>query len=179
MCGIAGIWGEGNIQPMVDILTHRGPDEEGVHVSDAGDADPVKLGVRRLKVIDLKTGSQPIYNEDRSMVIVYNGEVFNYPDLREELIGLGARKRSLKSKLVGGAQMFELPGASSAEAKLACGPSVNIGARNIIAAREALEKLNVPIEGEDTGGNHGRTVRFDTSTGEVEVSSIRFGKSTL
>lgn len=99
--------------------------------------------------------------------------------LVEELIGLGARKRSLKSKLVGGAQMFELPGARSEAAKTACGPSVNIGARNIVAAREALQKLKIPIEGEDTGGNHGRTVRFDTSTGEVQISSIRFGKSTL
>lgn len=84
MCGIAGIWGKGKIQPMIDILTHRGPDEEGVF--EKGD---IKLGIRRLKVIDLVTGSQPIYNEDKSMVVVFNGEIFNYQDLRSELIKLG------------------------------------------------------------------------------------------
>lgn len=84
MCGIAGIWGKGNIQPMIDILTHRGPDEEGSYVN--GD---VKLGIRRLKVIDLFTGSQPIYNEDKSMVIVFNGEIFNFRVLRTELEDLG------------------------------------------------------------------------------------------
>jgi asparagine synthase (glutamine-hydrolysing) len=89
MCGIAGIWGEGNIQPMVDILTHRGPDEEGIYRSEK-----VRLGVRRLKVIDLETGSQPIYNEDKSLVIVYNGEVFNYLELREDLQKHGHRFRT-------------------------------------------------------------------------------------
>lgn len=84
MCGIAGIWGNGSIQPMIDILAHRGPDEEGSYV----DGD-VKLGIRRLKVIDLVTGSQPIYNEDKSMVIVFNGEIFNYRDLKSELISFG------------------------------------------------------------------------------------------
>ena len=89
MCGIAGLWGEGNIEPMVELLTHRGPDEEGFFIE--GD---LKLGVRRLIVIDLETGSQPIYNEDQSMVIVFNGEIFNYRDLRVELIDLGHRFRS-------------------------------------------------------------------------------------
>ena len=86
MCGIAGIFGEGNIHPMIDVLTHRGPDEDGTFVSGE-----VKLGIRRLKVIDLQTGSQPIYNEDKSLVVVFNGEIFNYRELREELIGLGHR----------------------------------------------------------------------------------------
>jgi len=99
--------------------------------------------------------------------------------LIEELLALGARKKNLESKLVGGAQMFEMPGSRSANPKVACGPSVNIGARNIIAAKEALEGEKIPVVGEDIGGNHGRTVRFNTSTGEVEISSIRFGKSTL
>jgi asparagine synthase (glutamine-hydrolysing) len=80
MCGIAGIWGEGQIEPMTRILTHRGPDEEGFFVDG-----PVKLGNRRLKVIDLYTGTQPIRSDDGKYVIVYNGEVFNYRALRREL----------------------------------------------------------------------------------------------
>lgn len=86
MCGIAGIWGKGNIKKMIDALVHRGPDEEGIFESP--DA-PVKLGIRRLKVIDLLTGSQPIFNEDRTICIVYNGEVFNFKTLRKELEELG------------------------------------------------------------------------------------------
>ncbi len=84
MCGIAGIWGDGKIQPMIDILTHRGPDEEGKF-----EKGKVKLGIRRLKVIDLVTGSQPIFNEDKSIVVVFNGEIFNYRELKEDLIKLG------------------------------------------------------------------------------------------
>ena len=84
MCGIAGIWGQGNIEPMVELLTHRGPDEEGYFKKD-----DIQLGIRRLKVIDLVTGSQPIYNEDKSVVVVFNGEIFNYKDLRSELKSLG------------------------------------------------------------------------------------------
>ena len=84
MCGIAGIWGEGDIHRMIGVLTHRGPDEEGTFKKG-----PVQLGVRRLAVIDLVTGSQPIYNEDNTSVIVFNGEIFNYRDLRIELIALG------------------------------------------------------------------------------------------
>lgn len=89
MCGIAGIWGRGQIQPMVDILAHRGPDQEGIFRKDR-----VQLGVRRLAVIDLETGSQPMYNEDKSSVIVFNGEIFNYRDLRAELVALGHQFRS-------------------------------------------------------------------------------------
>lgn len=80
MCGIAAIWGEGDILPMTRILTHRGPDEEGFFHQG-----PIKLGSRRLKVIDLVTGTQPIQSDDGRYVIVYNGEVFNYRELRREL----------------------------------------------------------------------------------------------
>ncbi len=81
MCGIAGIWGRGDIVPMTRILAHRGPDEEGFFR-----AGNVQLGSRRLKVIDLVGGRQPIASADGRCVIVYNGEIFNYRELRAELV---------------------------------------------------------------------------------------------
>ncbi|MCZ7584268.1 MAG: asparagine synthase (glutamine-hydrolyzing) [Deltaproteobacteria bacterium] len=90
MCGIAGLYSPaeklqpGRIAPMVEILTHRGPDEGGVYESER-----VHLGSRRLKVIDLVSGTQPIYSEDRGVVVVYNGEIFNYRQLRSELQAAG------------------------------------------------------------------------------------------
>jgi len=87
MCGIAGIWSPGgpdnnnfDVEPMTRILAHRGPDEEAFWRGDH-----VQLGVRRLRIIDLVTGSQPMFNEDRSIVVVFNGEIFNFQDLRDEL----------------------------------------------------------------------------------------------
>ncbi|MDD5556342.1 MAG: asparagine synthase (glutamine-hydrolyzing) [bacterium] len=80
MCGIAGIWGEGDIRAMTECLAHRGPDDHGYHEDGA-----LKLGVRRLNVIDLVTGHQPIRNEDGTIWIVHNGEIFNYRELRKEL----------------------------------------------------------------------------------------------
>ncbi|MDP8255460.1 MAG: asparagine synthase (glutamine-hydrolyzing) [Candidatus Alcyoniella australis] len=88
MCGIAGIWttkdfppDQGpDVGPMTRILAHRGPDEEAIWREG-----PVQLGVRRLRVIDLVTGSQPMFNEDRSIVVVFNGEIYNFKQLRAEL----------------------------------------------------------------------------------------------
>ncbi len=65
-------------------LEHRGPDSRGIHVDDG-----VALGIQRLRVVDLSTGDQPIYNEDRSVVVVMNGEIYNYRELREELRSRG------------------------------------------------------------------------------------------
>lgn len=101
------------------------------------------------------------------------------PRLVEQLLELGARQGRLRCKIVGGAQMFELPGSRNSEAGLACGPSANIGSRNVQAVKRALEELKVPVVGEETGGNHGRTVKFDTSKGEMEITSIHFGRSVL
>jgi asparagine synthase (glutamine-hydrolysing) len=90
MCGIAGfIAGDEmatveKVRRMTDSIVHRGPDEEGVFTERN-----VGLGMRRLSIIDLSGGSQPIYNEDRSVVIVYNGEVYNFPDLRKDLESKG------------------------------------------------------------------------------------------
>ncbi len=74
---------------MADRIRHRGPDEENYYVDDE-----VALGFRRLSIIDLDTGSQPIFNEDRSLVLVYNGEIYNYKELRDQLIQKGHVFRS-------------------------------------------------------------------------------------
>lgn len=85
MCGIAGYIGKNpnqqTLKKMTDRIAYRGPDSEGFYVDDK-----IALGHRRLAIIDLSTGSQPIYNEDQSIVIVFNGEIYNYKELREELI---------------------------------------------------------------------------------------------
>ena len=65
-------------------MEHRGPDDEGTLVEPG-----VALGMRRLSIIDLSSGHQPIHNEDRTVWIVFNGELYNYPTLREELLKLG------------------------------------------------------------------------------------------
>jgi asparagine synthase (glutamine-hydrolysing) len=87
MCGIAGIVrrdgapvSEREIRSMCAAMVHRGPDEEGVYVGDG-----VALGMRRLSIIDLGSGQQPIANEDRTVWIVFNGEIYNYRELRREL----------------------------------------------------------------------------------------------
>jgi len=80
---------------MCASLAHRGPDDEGVELFAEGEADPagpaVGLGHRRLSIIDLAGGHQPLANEDGAVWTVYNGEVYNFPDLRGELIGAGHR----------------------------------------------------------------------------------------
>jgi len=82
VCGICGIAGgdASRLEGMLRTLVHRGPDSGGVHV----DGD-VALGARRLSIIDLAGGDQPIENEDGTCVVVQNGEIYNYPELRREL----------------------------------------------------------------------------------------------
>ncbi len=89
MCGIAGIIGkkeytESRIDQMVDIISHRGPDDRGVLVEDS-----FAFGMRRLSIIDLSGGHQPISNEDGTVTIVFNGEIYNHRELRPTLISLG------------------------------------------------------------------------------------------
>ncbi|MEO6095540.1 MAG: asparagine synthase (glutamine-hydrolyzing), partial [Fibrobacteria bacterium] len=93
MCGIAGIYHkEGKsveaetLQAMTRTLTHRGPDEEGYYLKSG-----VGLGQRRLSIIDLAGGRQPIHNEDKTIWTVFNGEIFNYVELRAELEKKGHR----------------------------------------------------------------------------------------
>src|SRR6266487_964961 len=86
MCGICGIASgrdavdRERLARMAAILEHRGPDSEGLHVDG-----PVGLAARRLAIIDLTGGDQPIANEDGSVVVVQNGELYNYRDLQREL----------------------------------------------------------------------------------------------
>ena len=83
MCGICGIFGghtEETIQRMNGAMVHRGPDSDGFYFSEH-----CSMGMRRLKIIDLEGSEQPIYNEDRTIVVVCNGEIYNYRHLREQL----------------------------------------------------------------------------------------------
>lgn len=91
MCGIVGkVTGDGRpvdaalLGRMCAAVEHRGPDARGVHVGDGAG-----LGIQRLRVIDLATGDQPIFNEDRSVAVVLNGEIYNYKVLRAELTAQG------------------------------------------------------------------------------------------
>ena len=96
MCGIAGMIGRPGepvtaeqVRRMTDTLVHRGPDDEGIHVRGN-----VGLGMRRLSIIDLAGGRQPIYNEDRTVAVVFNGEIYNFRELRLELENRGHQFRS-------------------------------------------------------------------------------------
>ena len=89
MCGIAGTFGFGDedlLRAMTDTIAHRGPDGEGFFSGDS-----VHLGNRRLAIQDVPGGSQPMANEDGSVVVVYNGEIYNYPELRERVLARGHR----------------------------------------------------------------------------------------
>ena len=87
MCGITGYFGTGDfnrekvIKQMSDLIAHRGPDSEGSFVDDY-----VALGFRRLSIIDLEGGTQPIHSVDGKYVIIFNGEIYNYQDLKKELV---------------------------------------------------------------------------------------------
>ncbi|MEN3013170.1 MAG: asparagine synthase (glutamine-hydrolyzing) [Endomicrobiia bacterium] len=97
MCGITGIYSFNNkqveftlLKKMADVLLHRGPDEEGFYISKNFNIDEKKsiqvgLGIKRLAIIDLKTGSQPIHNEEKTVYVVCNGEIYNFINLREDL----------------------------------------------------------------------------------------------
>ena len=96
MCGICGVIGIENrshaepiVRQMMANLVHRGPDEEGLLA-----ARRAVLGMRRLSIIDLPGGGQPIWNEDGTRVLVFNGEIYNFSELRAELEALGHRFRT-------------------------------------------------------------------------------------
>ena len=96
MCGIAGFVNTDGkpadarlIHRMTDIIAHRGPDADGFYVQG-----PIAIGHRRLSIIDLTTGGQPMSNEDASLWITYNGEIFNHADVRRELEAAGHRYKS-------------------------------------------------------------------------------------
>jgi asparagine synthase (glutamine-hydrolysing) len=92
MCGIVGIVNDDSgrvinpdaLQDMCNVISHRGPDDEGYYVDGA-----MGLGMRRLSIIDVQGGHQPIHNEDKNCWIVFNGEIYNYPELRQLLLKKG------------------------------------------------------------------------------------------
>ncbi len=89
MCGICGFTGSPDdltLRKMTDRIIHRGPDEDGFYSNGR-----INLGIRRLSIIDLRTGQQPVYNEDRSIWTVFNGEIYNFHQLRKGLEDLGHR----------------------------------------------------------------------------------------
>lgn len=96
MCGICGVIGVESIQAgevavrrMMDAMRHRGPDDEGVLL-----VPPVAAGMRRLAIIDLPGGNQPVWNETKTLAIVFNGEIYNFRELRKELENAGHRFRT-------------------------------------------------------------------------------------
>lgn len=89
MCGICGFTGQvvdrdNVIRNMTEVITHRGPDSDGFFTDDY-----ISMGFRRLSIIDLDAGHQPIYNEDKSLVLTFNGEIYNYKELRKVLVQKG------------------------------------------------------------------------------------------
>ena len=92
------------------------------------------------------------------------------PDMLNELIRMGAAKSRLVAKLAGGSQMFAFANASDI---------MRVGLRNASASKEILKKLSIPIVGEDTGGNYGRTVQIDLSTGVYKVKTIDKGDKEI
>ncbi len=103
----------------------------------------------------------PALSRDRSNLSKFASTAV--PALVAEMAGLGARPRRLKARLVGGAAMFQslmVPG------------SLNMGARNVNAAREALRAAGIPLLGEDVGGDYGRSVRFQVGEGRTVVTAV-------
>ena len=91
MCGICGFVGTGtdtDLRRMTDALAHRGPDDAGYWTDPARG---VHLGHRRLSILDLSGGHQPMVTAEGGHIIVFNGEIYNFAELRTELIGLGYR----------------------------------------------------------------------------------------
>ena len=85
MCGICGFTGKLEnadevIRRMTGLITHRGPDSDGFYQDER-----IHMGFRRLSIIDLQAGDQPVYNEDRTLVLNFNGEIYNYQELKKEL----------------------------------------------------------------------------------------------
>ncbi len=94
MCGFIGFTGvlpdcAAVLHRMADRIVHRGPDMEGYHIGGETPQDSIALGFRRLSIIDLAAGIQPMYNEDRTVVCVFNGEIYNFMDLRADLAARG------------------------------------------------------------------------------------------
>ena len=90
MCGINGVLSfkkislSKEINSMNSSIIHRGPDDEGTYTEESNNYS-IALGMRRLSIIDLESGSQPIFSDDKQVIIVFNGEIYNYQKLKKEL----------------------------------------------------------------------------------------------
>ena len=87
MCGIVGFTGRKNrtlLRTMADTVVHRGPDDDGYYADGK-----INLGMRRLSIVDVEYGQQPICNEDESIWVVFNGEIYNHIELRKDLENKG------------------------------------------------------------------------------------------
>jgi asparagine synthase (glutamine-hydrolysing) len=94
MCGLTGFVGTGgrmDLEAMADAIAHRGPDDAGFHIEDE---HALYLGFRRLAVVDIAGGHQPMWNEDKSVCVLFNGEIYNQAELRAELVAAGHIFRS-------------------------------------------------------------------------------------
>lgn len=97
MCGVVGFWGAGDrniLGRMMQAVAHRGPDGEGTYVNDE---ERLFLGHRRLAIIDLTGGAQPMWNEDGTVGVVFNGEIYNHRELRSQLLDAGHRFKTSHS----------------------------------------------------------------------------------
>ncbi|WP_055444740.1 asparagine synthase (glutamine-hydrolyzing) [Lacinutrix himadriensis] len=119
MCGINGLISKNRslddvnntLKKMNELIYHRGPDEDGFCVENQGPAT-VAMAMRRLSIIDLSTGKQPIYNDDKSIVIVFNGEIYNYQKLKQQLENQGVTFKT-KSDTEVILKLYEAKGESS------------------------------------------------------------------
>ncbi|CAO3441353.1 asparagine synthase (glutamine-hydrolyzing) [Azospirillum endophyticum] len=89
ICGFVGVGGRERLEPMVRTLVHRGPDEMGLWAGPG-----IALGMRRLSIIDAETGQQPLFNEDGTIAVVFNGEIYNFIELRHQLLAAGHHFRT-------------------------------------------------------------------------------------
>lgn len=96
-------------------------------------------------------------------------------NMLEEMEKLGSKRRDISAQVVGGACMFSIPGATNPRNLPGPCLGMQIGERNVEAVKSVLAELGIPVKSEDTGGNYGRTMRFDVSSGKVTVSSIKHG----
>ncbi|MBT9189026.1 asparagine synthase (glutamine-hydrolyzing) [Zobellia russellii] len=120
MCGINGFIYTLPIEPgklksdittMNDLIVHRGPDDDGTFIEQNSDYS-IALGMRRLSIIDLESGKQPIYSDDKKIVIVFNGEIYNYRQIRAQLTAKGIHfKTNSDTEVI--LKLYELEGAAS------------------------------------------------------------------
>ncbi len=143
MCGISGLFDARGrsefprplLERMNQTLFHRGPDEEGLHLEPG-----IALAHRRLSIIDLSTGQQPLYNEDGSVAVVFNGEIYNFQDLVRELTACGHTFRTHSDTEVNRSRLGSSGGRPASRASAACSPSpCGIAtARRLFLARDRL-----------------------------------------